>query len=248
MNIYIYIYIIILYYIILYYILYIYYHLLLYIYICECHMSISKNDHWESSPSCHSYGFCDQGIMVLFYRPPNQHNYCIEINNAEVETFTDFSYLSLPEANQPAMDLPMRLFNRDNFVMTGRASAIAFLTYFTMNVAFTGVPVPTGNFTGTMVIGGMAGRVMGCDLDLLWFKDLYFPLAKIAQRNSSSWWAEISRSSGCLSECFPSMDFASNGIYAMIGAAAMLSSFKQMSVACVLFISSWVATWAHSVQ
>lgn len=95
------------------------------------------------------------------------------------------------------------LFNRDNFVMTGRASAIAFLTYFTMNVAFTGVPVPTGNFTGTMVIGGMAGRVMGC----------------------------------CLSECFPSMDFASNGIYAMIGAAAMLSSFKQMSVACVLFIS-----------
>ena len=98
------------------------------------------------------------------------------------------SYLSLPEANQPAMDmdLPMRLFNRDNFVMTGRASAIAFLTYFTMNVAFTGVPVPTGNFTGTMVIGGMAGRVMGCDLDLLWFKDLYFPLAKIAQKKSSS--------------------------------------------------------------
>ena len=52
-----------------------------------------------------------------------------------------------------------------------------------------------------------------------------------------------SRSSGCLSVCFPGMNFASNGIYAMIGAAAMLASFKQMSVACVLFISSWVANW-----
>ena len=86
------------------------------------------------------------------------------------------------------MDLP-RLFNRDNFVMTGRASAIAFLAYFSMNVAFTGVPVPTGNFTGTMVIGGMAGRVMGCDLvgledlDLgicgLFWVQRSFPLAQI---------------------------------------------------------------------
>lgn len=58
-------------------------------------MSISKNDHCESSPSCHSYGFCDQGIMVLFYHPPNQHNYCIEINHVEVETFTDLLYLWL---------------------------------------------------------------------------------------------------------------------------------------------------------
>ena len=120
-------------------------------------MSISKNDHWESSPSCHSYGFCDQGIMVLFYRPPNQHNYCIEINNAEVETFTDFSYLSLPEANQPAMDLPMRLFNRDNFVMTGRASAIAFLTYFTMNVAFTGSRCPRGTSQGPWLLAAWRG-------------------------------------------------------------------------------------------
>ena len=58
--------------------------------------------------------------------------------------------------------------------MTGRASAIAFLAYFTMNVAFTGVPVPTGNFTGTMVIGGMAGRVMGCDLDLFGCDEFFF--------------------------------------------------------------------------
>ena len=58
-------------------------------------MLISKNDHWESSPACHSYGFCDQGIMVLFYHPPNQQNYCIEINHVEVETFTDLLYLWL---------------------------------------------------------------------------------------------------------------------------------------------------------
>lgn len=34
-------------------------------------------------------------------------------------------------------------------------------TYFTMNVAFSGVPVPSGNFTGTMMIGGLAGRLIG---------------------------------------------------------------------------------------
>lgn len=46
----------------------------------------------------------------------------------------------------------------------GLASAVSFLTYFTLNVLFTGVPVPTGNFTGAMLIGGMAGRLIGCVL------------------------------------------------------------------------------------
>ena len=35
----------------------------------------------------------------------------------------------------------LRLFNRDNFAMTGTASAIALAAYFSMNVLFTGVQV-----------------------------------------------------------------------------------------------------------
>ena len=35
----------------------------------------------------------------------------------------------------------LRLFNRDNFAMTGTASAIALVAYFSMNVLFTGVQV-----------------------------------------------------------------------------------------------------------
>eukprot|EP00434_Breviolum_minutum_P006873 symbB.v1.2.006065.t1/scaffold352.1/size221597/7 len=101
------------------------------------------------------------------------------------------------------------LFNRDNFAMTGTASAIALVAYFSMNVLFTGVQVPTGNFTGTMVIGGMAGRVMG---------SLLFHL-------------------------FPHVDFAPHGIYSMIGAVAVLASFKQMSLACVVFISGASNDW-----
>ncbi|CAK8989472.1 unnamed protein product [Durusdinium trenchii] len=94
------------------------------------------------------------------------------------------------------------LFNRDNFEFLGLASAVSFLTYFTLNVLFTGVPVPTGNFTGAMLIGGMAGRLIGCVLGHL----------------------------------LPQMDFAPQGIYSMIGAAAMLSGFKQMTIAPVMFI------------
>ena len=139
-----------------------------------------------------------------------------------------------------------RLFNRDNFVLTGTSAALGFFAYFTMNVCFTGVPVPTGNFTGTMVIGGMAGRVLGSNLadtiivlcqGQLFFE--FFVTAKV-QGDSEHEGHELGTfpdESGMLSLWFPSMDFASNGIYSMIGAAAMLSSFKQMSVACVLFIS-----------
>jgi len=38
---------------------------------------------------------------------------------------------------------------------------LAFLAYCTLNVLLSGVPVPSGNFTGSMLIGGLAGRVMG---------------------------------------------------------------------------------------
>lgn len=99
------------------------------------------------------------------------------------------------------------LFNRDNFEFLGIASAVACVTYFCMNVMFSGLPVPSGNFTGTMLIGGLAGRVLGSLLNRL----------------------------------FPHAIFAPQGVYSMIGAAAMLCSFKQMTMACVLFISQ--AAW-----
>ncbi|CAJ1333323.1 unnamed protein product [Effrenium voratum] len=96
------------------------------------------------------------------------------------------------------------LFSRENAQAFGAESSIALFTYFTMNVAFSGVPVPSGNFTGTMMIGGLAGRLIG------------------------HW----------LSQLFPDSGLARSGIYSMIGAAAMLSSFKQMTIAVVLFVNT----------
>jgi len=79
---------------------------------------------------------------------------------------------------------------------------LGFLAYTVLNVGLTGVPVPSGNFTGSMLIGGLAGRIMG---------------ALVKQQN---WGGN-----------------AVTGVYSMIGAAAMLCGFKQMSVAVVIFIS-----------
>lgn len=38
---------------------------------------------------------------------------------------------------------------------------LACLSYTTLNICLTGIPVPSGNFTGTMLIGGMFGRAVG---------------------------------------------------------------------------------------
>jgi len=38
---------------------------------------------------------------------------------------------------------------------------LAFFAYTTQNILLTGIPVPSGNFTGTMLIGGFVGRALG---------------------------------------------------------------------------------------
>lgn len=40
-------------------------------------------------------------------------------------------------------------------------AAVALCAYTIMNVGLTGVPAPSGNFTGTMLIGGLVGRIIG---------------------------------------------------------------------------------------
>jgi len=95
-----------------------------------------------------------------------------------------------------------RLFSTENTgdiypVNTG----LAFLAYTALNIGMTGIPVPSGNFTGTMLIGGLVGRFAGSAARRLWGQDL-----------------------------------ACTGIYAMVGSAAMLCSFKQISMAVVVFI------------
>ena len=43
------------------------------------------------------------------------------------------------------------------------------------------------------------------------------------------WWRGTGLGSGLLFHLFPDVDFAPHGIYSMIGAVAVLASFKQMS-------------------
>lgn len=77
--------------------------------------------------------------------------------------------------------------------------AIAFVTYFALNVGLAGLPVPGGAFTATMLLGGLFGRCV----------------------------AGVLRSMGL--EPVP-------GVYAVVGASAMLCGFKQMAVAVVLIV------------
>lgn len=55
-----------------------------------------------------------------------------------------------------------RLFSRTNAGDISPANTLAaFVAYTFLNVGLTGVPVPSGNFTGAMLIGGLAGRSVG---------------------------------------------------------------------------------------
>lgn len=55
-----------------------------------------------------------------------------------------------------------RLFSRhDANEIHFRNELLAFLSYTSLNIGLTGVPVPSGNFTGSMLIGGLIGRMMG---------------------------------------------------------------------------------------
>ncbi|CAE6929929.1 clcC [Symbiodinium natans] len=55
-----------------------------------------------------------------------------------------------------------RLFSRhDANEIHFRNELLAFVSYTSLNIGLTGVPVPSGNFTGSMLIGGLIGRMMG---------------------------------------------------------------------------------------
>jgi len=81
------------------------------------------------------------------------------------------------------------------------ADLIAFITYFMMNVGLSGLPVPGGAFTATMLLGGLFGRFV----------------------------ANMGLSVG--------LDITQDrGIYAVVGSAAMLCGFKQMTLTVVVII------------
>eukprot|EP00929_Paragymnodinium_shiwhaense_P007820 TRINITY_DN111723_c0_g1_i1.p1 TRINITY_DN111723_c0_g1~~TRINITY_DN111723_c0_g1_i1.p1 ORF type:complete len:764 (+),score=124.79 TRINITY_DN111723_c0_g1_i1:202-2493(+) len=55
-----------------------------------------------------------------------------------------------------------RLFSRRNSnELHPHNELMAFCVYTTLNICLTGVPVPSGNFTGSMLIGGLIGRIVG---------------------------------------------------------------------------------------
>lgn len=80
------------------------------------------------------------------------------------------------------------------------SSLLAFLVYFCLNVGLSGLPVPGGAFTATMLLGGLLGRSVG----------------------------ELCRDLGLVRTV--------SGVYAVVGSAAMLCGFKQMTLASVLIV------------
>mmetsp|Transcript_88303 Transcript_88303/g.175514 ORF Transcript_88303/g.175514 Transcript_88303/m.175514 type:complete len:741 (-) Transcript_88303:2-2224(-) len=81
------------------------------------------------------------------------------------------------------------------------SSFLAFVTYYALNVLLTGLPVPGGAFTATMLLGGLFGRGVG----------------------------GLARELGLVNG-------TAAGVYAVVGSAAMLCGFKQMTLAVVLIV------------
>jgi len=77
---------------------------------------------------------------------------------------------------------------------------LGFISYYALNVLLTGLPVPGGAFTATMLLGGLFGRFIG----------------------------EAGGHLGLINTV--------SGIYAVVGSAAMLCGFKQMTLAVVLIV------------
>eukprot|EP00931_Biecheleriopsis_adriatica_P051460 TRINITY_DN29846_c0_g1_i1.p1 TRINITY_DN29846_c0_g1~~TRINITY_DN29846_c0_g1_i1.p1 ORF type:complete len:748 (-),score=122.42 TRINITY_DN29846_c0_g1_i1:71-2314(-) len=93
------------------------------------------------------------------------------------------------------------LFSGNNAGEIHFASSMwAFMAYFALNVGLTGLPVPGGAFTATMLLGGLFGRAMGA------------ACRELGLVNTVS------------------------GVYAVVGSAAMLCGFKQMTLAVVLIV------------
>eukprot|EP00928_Gymnodinium_smaydae_P029450 TRINITY_DN22179_c0_g8_i2.p1 TRINITY_DN22179_c0_g8~~TRINITY_DN22179_c0_g8_i2.p1 ORF type:complete len:705 (+),score=118.46 TRINITY_DN22179_c0_g8_i2:280-2394(+) len=81
------------------------------------------------------------------------------------------------------------------------ATAVAFVVYSLLNICLSGLPVPGGAFTATMLMGALFGRSVGC------FIALKAP-------------AEFQT--------------AHPSIYSVVGCAAMLCGFKQMTATVVI--------------
>jgi len=112
-----------------------------------------------------------------------------------------------------------RLFSQTHTGYIGPLNLIlAFIPYTAMNIALTGVPVPSGNFTGTLLIGAFIGRLMGSLVNMYLVPALPEMNTFLGDNDNFK------------------VEFAVPGVYAMIGAAAMLSGFKQISMGVVVFI------------
>lgn len=61
--------------------------------------------------------------------------------------------------SEGAVNLLFSRRNEDEIHPTN--AGLALVAYTTINMGLTGVPAPSGNFTGTMLIGGLVGRILG---------------------------------------------------------------------------------------
>merc|ERR1712113_1288427 len=53
------------------------------------------------------------------------------------------------------------LISREGVALNVTQLLTAFAAYTSLNICLSGIPVPTGNFTGTMLIGGIVGHALG---------------------------------------------------------------------------------------
>lgn len=110
-------------------------------------------------------------LCALTYTSVSLLANCRTMNDGEEVSVTEFVRYNCKEGEyNPVASLLLttsegavkRLFSRKNTeAILAKNEFLAFLAYTTLNICLTGVPVPSGNFTGSMLIGGLAGRIMG---------------------------------------------------------------------------------------
>merc|ERR1719210_3322513 len=95
---------------------------------------------------------------------------CLPLPSENSEEFMRYKYNCEEGYYNPVASLLLttsegavkKLFSRQNENELHAGNEFyAFLAYTTLNICLTGIPVPSGNFTGSMLIGGLAGRIMG---------------------------------------------------------------------------------------
>lgn len=114
----------------------------------------------------------------------------------------------LCENLDPTDDFYHHLCSRSSALLTGGFLLIVAFIKFTLLVFTFGTPVPTGIFMPSIVIGACIGRSFGLFL-------------RHIQENSSHW---------IFSNCDSASQCIYPGIYAIVGASAMLSGISRMTV------------------